>query len=95
MLVETNTPHIYQESSRLIHDKEDNLLIFAILSTLSILTVSAPPSLRGKTPLHQKEYSRYDTKLHLMVRLQFWRSRMYGVPLHCYYSQVHSDPVWL
>ena len=21
-------------------------------------------------------------------------SREYGVPLHCYYSQVHFDPVW-
>ena len=33
----------------------------------------------------------YDTKLHLMVRLQFWRSGEWGVlQYHC--SQVHSVP---
>ena len=28
----------------------------------------------------------YETKLHLMIRLQFWRSGECGVPLHCHYS---------
>ena len=39
--------------------------------------------------------SAYDTKLHLVMRLYFKRSRECGVPLHCHYSQVHSDPEWL
>ena len=33
----------------------------------------------------------HNSKLHLMVRLQFWRSRECGVPFYCHYSQVHSD----
>ena len=28
---------------------------------------------------------------HLMVRLQSWNSEKCAVPLHCHYSQVHSD----
>ena len=32
------------------------------------------------------------TKLYLMVRLQFWRSREWWVPSHCHYFQV---PFWL
>ena len=36
--------------------------------------------------------SGYDTKLNLMVRLLFWRFGECRVPLHCYYSLVHSDP---
>ena len=32
-----------------------------------------------------------NTKLHLMVRIQFWRPGKYGVPLHCHYSQVYFD----
>ena len=35
----------------------------------------------------KKMYRRYDTKLHWIVRLQFWS----GVLFHCHYSQVHSD----
>ena len=38
---------------------------------------------------------RYDTKLHLMVRLLFWRSGEYGVTLHCHYTQVHPNLEWL
>ena len=41
---------------------------------------------------HEKECPGYDTKLHLILKLQFWRSRECGVALHCYYSKVHSDP---
>ena len=36
----------------------------------------------------------YDTKLYLMVRLQMWRSKECWVPLHCHYSQVHSESEW-
>ena len=35
----------------------------------------------------------YDIKLHLMVKLLFWIFGEYGVSHHCYFSQVHSDPV--
>ena len=34
----------------------------------------------------------YDTKPHLVVRLQFWRTEECGVCLHCHYTQIHSDP---
>ena len=43
-------------------------------------------------PASKIKCSGYDTKLHLMVRLQFWRSGEYRVPLHCHYFQAHSDP---
>ena len=36
----------------------------------------------------------YDTKLYLIVRLQFWRFGECGVPFHCYYTSVYSDPEW-
>ena len=36
--------------------------------------------------LSKMEYSRYDTKLLLMVRFQFSRSAESGVDCHCYYS---------
>ena len=39
----------------------------------------------------QKECPRFDTKLYLMVRFQYWRSGRCGIFLHCNYSQVHSD----
>ena len=42
----------------------------------------------------EKECPRYNTELHLMVRLLL---RSYGkseVPLHCHYSQVRSDSEW-
>ena len=38
----------------------------------------------GVQPLPQKRrYPRYDTKLHLMVRFYFLRTKKCGVPLHC------------
>ena len=40
---------------------------------------------------HHNECPRYDTKLYLMVTLQYWSSRKCGVPVHYHYSQVHSD----
>ena len=41
-----------------------------------------------------QEYPAYDTKLHLMVKLYFWRSEECKAHLHCHDSQVHSDPKW-
>ena len=34
--------------------------------------------------------SRYDTELHLTMRLQFWSSEKCEVALNCHYFQVHS-----
>ena len=31
---------------------------------------------------------------HLIVKLQSWSFGECGVPLHCHYSQVHSDSEW-
>ena len=53
-----------------------------LLGLKKTLTVS--PVEGGKNPSSQK-CPGYDTNLHLMVRLQFWRSEEYGVPLHCHY----------
>ena len=44
--------------------------------------------------LPPNECPRYDTKLYLMVRIQFWNFEECGVTLHCHYSLVHSDPEW-
>ena len=33
--------------------------------------------------------------LNFMVKLQFWKSKKSGVPLHWNHSQVHSDPEYL
>ena len=33
----------------------------------------------------------YDIKLNLTVRIQFWRFGKCEIPLHCYYSQAHSE----
>ena len=41
--------------------------------------------------LPKKRCPEYDTKLNLMLRLQFWRFEECRITLHCHYSQVHSD----
>ena len=43
----------------------------------------------GREPLQKKRAAGYDTKLPLMVRLKFWRTKKYRVQLHFHYSQVH------
>ena len=63
-----------------------------ILFKKSLLVVECIDSMRSD--FHKKMGSPgYDTKLNLMVRLQFWRSREFSILFHCHYSQVHSD--WL
>ena len=59
----------------------------ALLARLRIYSLYP---LKKGTPI-QKRLFGFDTKLYLIVRLQFWRSNECGVPLHCYYSQVHSE----
>ena len=44
-------------------------------------------------PLSMSVNQMYDTKLHLMMKLQFRNYRLCGIPLHSYYSQVHSHRV--
>ena len=34
------------------------------------------------------------TPNYLLLRIHSWNFGKCGVPLHCHYSQVHSDPVW-
>ena len=34
----------------------------------------------------------YDTKLYVVMRLQFWNIEESGVLFHYHYSQVHSAP---
>ena len=47
----------------------------------------------GKTPPPTHPTSVLDTILNnLMAKLQLWSFR--EVPLHCHYSQVHSNPEW-
>ena len=49
------------------------------------------PPADGKTP-SKKGCPGYDTKLLLIVKLQFWSSGKWGVPIHRHYFQVHSNP---
>ena len=49
--------------------------------------------LRGESP-HPKRFPVNDTKLYLMVRVYFWSSDEYDVPLHCHFFQVYSGPKW-
>ena len=42
----------------------------------------------------QKGYTDYDTKLHLIMRLQFWRFKHCEVPPHCQYLPVHFVLEW-
>ena len=48
---------------------------------------------RGVTHL-TNGFPEYDTKLHLIVRLQPWSFGDCGVRLHCHDSQVHYNPQW-
>ena len=45
----------------------------------------------GDNNYNSNTYSGYDTKLHLMVRLQFCKYRECGIPRDCYYSLVQSN----
>ena len=58
-----------------------------VLRVLNMLIASPAEGLR----LHCFSKRGYNTKLYLMVRLQFWNFGKCGVLLHCCYSPVHSD----
>ena len=47
-----------------------------------------------RTPANNK-FPGCHTKLHLIIRLQFWSFEESGVPIHCHYSQTHYGPDWL
>ena len=47
-----------------------------------------------RSTLQKRECPGFDTKLYWVVRFQFRKPRKSGVPLHCHYSQVHSDSKW-
>ena len=47
-----------------------------------------------RPPYPQKRYPVYDTKQHLMVRLQFLRFGECRVPLNCHYSKVPPELEW-
>ena len=40
----------------------------------------------------ENRYPAQDTKLHLVVRFQFWRLKEFRVHFHGHYSQVHTEP---
>ena len=48
----------------------------------------------GITAILKKKECKSYTLNHLMVRLQSWKFGQCGVPIHCYYYQVHSDAEW-
>ena len=50
--------------------------------------------LRRITTLPKKDGILDDSKLHLMMGLQFWRFGKFGEPFRYHYSQVHSNPKW-
>ena len=72
-------------------------LILTWLTLLVGLTMCWPyphSSKKKKKKKKKKKCPVYDTKLHLMVKLQFWRSVEFGVPLHCHYALIHFDLEW-
>ena len=67
----------------LFSPKKFSFLLNNSLAGLKILY----PLQKGKKPLPQKwGWSRYDTKLYLRARLQFWKSGERGVIFRCYYK---------
>ena len=73
----------------------NKFVIFSAIKPTTHILLNIPPLIlvyvhhipyRGTRNL-QKECLGYDTKLNLMVRVQFKRSRESGVPFHCHYIQ--------
>ena len=72
-----------------------NLSLFFLtyfLFVLSGVLIVHDLLLSGKAPTTKKEYPEFDIKLHLVVRLSFWKFGVFQVLLHCHYSQALSDP---
>ena len=67
----------------------DSYSWIALLASLRICWLY--PLQRGKIT-QKKRCPGYDTKLHLVVRFQFWWYKFCEVLLHCHYSQENSDP---
>ena len=61
------------------------------LKLIENIRLTLKKKVHEKAPSTKDECSGYDTKLDLLVRLQSWSFVEWGVPLHCHYSQVHSD----
>ena len=80
----------------MFHFRNSDSLALYLLLQLS-LKASYPchwcPEYANCTP-SQMRCPGYDTKLHLIVRLQFWRSGKCGEPFHCHYSQFHAVLEW-
>ena len=71
-------------SSRLITiHMEAASLRLSLFSKLGLQNSPSAPLQKGKTPY---QCAGYDTKFHLMVRLQSWKFGGCGLLLHCHYS---------
>ena len=69
------------------------LKLFKISTRLSLgLRIHNFPHREGRRHQHQRGY---DTKLSLMMRHNFGRISKEGIHIHCYSSNVYSDPEWL
>ena len=66
-------------------------IVFTYWASASLFTYPNP----FKLALLKKKYLcfGYDTKLHLMTKLQFWRSGECGISLHCHYSHLYWSGV--
>ena len=60
-----------------------------------IIAVAEVSNIQHSLQMDNLPHPGYDPKLHLMVRLHFWRSGEYGVHLHCHYFKVQSYPICL
>ena len=61
-------------------------LLHYVCKAYSMLTVV--PTVGYHLP--KKSCPEYDTKLHLMMRLQFWRTRKCCIALHYHYCQIYN-----
>ena len=71
------------------NQQKQNIIVIALSVGLRKHKLNALQ--RGKIPPLQKGDARYDTKLYLIVKFQFGRSRECRILFHCHYSQVNSD----
>ena len=90
----------YLAVNRLITDKTQNIFyliaeqsVFVKYSKSMELEYSDYISCREEN-LPNDRGPGYDTKTHLIERLQFCRYEECGVPLHCHFSEIPSDLKW-
>ena len=90
-------PALFAWFTHAIHTASSLSFVYLKIHVHILFTKCTLSSCQGSTSnnsILKKRCLEYDTKLLLMVRLQFWRPGEYEVHLHCHYSQIQSDLEW-